>query len=387
MSPAASNREWRTGAPIARAIVEIAIVAIGGALLACAVIARQPWLDRHVLPSFYVMRAWYVRAELAVRLAIAVIGVVLVIVVRPRAGRWAAAHPGSIVPVVIAAALGLWAGDLVLRWTHPSTEWLVAQGEPLRQPDPWLGWRYVPARVGHKTVAGRDVEFAIDASGYRVRRLDEPVDFDRPTVVFTGESVMAGEGLLWDETVPVEVGAALGYQTANLAVHGYATDQAYLRLRDELPRFRRPVAIVTLFMTALFGRDLDDDRPHLGPDLVWKPAVPHGRLKSLAKLIVPYRSGETFERGIVTTREVLRATVALAEARGATPLILVPQFNREDALERNLRRGILDDAGLPYVFVEFDSDWRLSGDLHPNARTAHVLAEAVVAKLKKVGER
>ena len=45
-----------------------------------------------------------------------------------------------------------------------------------------------------------------------------------------------------------------------------------------------------------------------------------------------------------TTREVLRGTMALAEARGATFLILVPQFNGEDALERNLRRRILDDA-------------------------------------------
>ena len=32
--------------------------------------------------------------------------------------------------------------------------------------------------------------------------VDEPVDPERPTILFTGESVMFGEGLTWDESVP-----------------------------------------------------------------------------------------------------------------------------------------------------------------------------------------
>jgi len=68
---------------------------------------------------------------------------------------------------------------------------------------------------------------------------------------------MFGEGLTWEESVPAQVGAMMGTQSANLAVHGFGTDQAYLRLQMELARFRRPVAVVSLFMTALFGRNLD----------------------------------------------------------------------------------------------------------------------------------
>jgi hypothetical protein len=94
-------------------------------------------------------------------------------------------------------------------------------------------------------------------------------------------------------------------------------------------------------------------------------------------LIVPYRRETTIQRGIAVTCAVLRATAALATARGATPLIVVPQFNREDDLERTLRRRVLDDAGLPYVFVEFDDGWRIAGDLHPNAPTARRIAMAV----------
>ena len=182
------------------------------------------------------------------------------------------------------------------------------------------------------------------------------------------------------------MGGLLGLQSANLAVHGYATDQSYLRLETDLPRFRRPAAVVSLFMLALFGRNMDDDRPHLALSsergLIWMPAVEHGRLESLAKLIVPYRRAATVERGVALTRDVLLATAVLAKTRGAVPLIIVPQFDREDNAERTLRRRMLDDAGLPYVRVEFDADWRLPGDLHPDAAAARKIAVAIADQLR-----
>jgi hypothetical protein len=216
-----------------------------------------------------------------------------------------------------------------------------------------------------------------------VRRVEEPVDPDRPTIVFIGESVMFGEGLTWEETVPAQVGAAMGIQSANLAVHGYSTDQAYLRLEAELPHFRHPVAVVALFMTALFGRNLDDDRPHLGPRLVWLPAESHGRLASLATLLVPYRTDETVERGIVMTQEILRAIADLSRARGAATLIVVPQLGPEEPVEQAVRHRVLDEAHLPYVLIETDDAWRLSWDRHPNASAAHAIADAIAARLSE----
>jgi hypothetical protein len=54
----------------------------------------------------------------------------------------------------------------------------------------------------------------------------------------------------------------------------------------------------------------------------------------------------------------------LARAHGATPLLVVLQFGHEAQPEQMLRRRILDDASIPYVFVEIDSSWRLPWDRH-----------------------
>jgi hypothetical protein len=377
LTSAENRRKRRAARPI-----EILVAGLGIALMVCAMLADQRWLDRHFLPSWFLPHRWYVVIESSVRVAIAGTGAVA-LVARARAGRAIASAIGLIALSILGAILAVGASEAALRSVHPrAAEWLTPDEEPRRQPDPRIGWTFVPARTGRSTIGARSVEYSFDRTGYRVRRPDRPVDTAQPTIVFVGESVMFGEGLTWEESVPAQVGTMMGIQSANLAVHGFSSDQAYLRLQTELPRFQRPVAVVSLFMTALFGRNLDDDRPHLGPGLIWLPAEEHGRLASLATLIVPYRTSETVERGVAMTREVLGATVDLARRRGATPLIVVPHFGAEDEGERTLRRRILDDTKLPYVWVQMDDAWRLAWDRHPNAHAAQVIAGAVAARLR-----
>jgi hypothetical protein len=367
-----------------RSIAAVALASIGVAILAAALAADGRWLDRHFLPSFFLPRPWYVAIHAVVRWTIVLAGASLVVAARTLPARLTARAVGGAARIAIAALLALGASELVLQRVHlRPAEWLQANDEPRRRADPRLGWTLAPARTGRSVVAGRTIEYAVDESGYRVRRADLPVDRERPTILFVGESVMFGEGLTWDETVPAQVESILDVQSANLAVHGYSTDQAYLRLEEELPRFRRPVAVVALFMTALFGRNLDDDRPHLGPDLVWMPAVEHARIVTLAGLLVPYRRDETVEDGIRATRDVLRAMVALARSRGATPLVVVPQFGPEQPIERTLRRRVLDGTDVPYELVAIDGAWRLSWDRHPNARAARAIAVAVAGRLRR----
>jgi hypothetical protein len=362
--------------------VEAATAFIGTVLLLCAGFATQPWLDRHLLPSWFLPRPWLVLIESLVRVVLAAAGLWLVVWLRPRAGRLLASAPGAVMRSAIAIVLALGAAELVLRQVQSRPlGWLVPEEEPRRRRDPRLGWTFEPARTGQHAAGARVIDYSFDPAGYRVRRPDEPVDPAQPTIVFIGESVMFGEDLAWEDSVPAQVGAMMGIQSANLAVHGFSSDQAYLRLERELPRFRQPVAVVSLFMTAIFGRNLDDNRPHLGPGLVWFPAAQHGRLASLVTLLVPFRREQTVERGIAMTREVLRATLDLAQTRGARPLIVVPQFGVEDSAERALRLRILDDAGLPYVWIEIAEDWRLRRSLHPNAGAARAIATAIASRL------
>jgi hypothetical protein len=99
-------------------------------------------------------------------------------------------------------------------------------------------------------------------------------------------------------------------------------------------------------------------------------------------MFVPYRSGGAIATGVNLTREVLRATAALARAHGATPIILVPQFGHDDARDQALRRSIFAGTELPYVFIEIDPAWRIPWDRHPDARAARRIADAVAAALR-----
>lgn len=378
--PAPESRASNISGP--HALAEIAIASIGAAFLGAALIANQRFLDRHFLPSFLLPRHWYVAIETFIRLCMAIFGTWLVLFARSRAGHFVARAPARALHLVIAMALAIGASEVALRHVHLGpAEWLLPDEEPRRQPDLQLGWTWVPAHSGSKIVGGRVINYAIDSAGYRVNRVSQPVDPERPTILFTGESVMFGEGLTWQESVPAQVGEMLEIQTANLAVHGYGNDQAYLKLQAELPHFRRPVAVVSLFMMALFGRNLDENRPHLGPGLVWLPAEHRSRLGLLAKLLVPYRSNATIERGVTITHQVFCATSELARAHGITPLLVVLQFDDETP-EQSLERRILVDSCMPYIVVKINSRWRLPMDRHPDNRAAHAIAVAIAAELR-----
>ena len=366
-----------------RIAVELTLALLGSALIAWAIVANQQWFDRHFLPAFFVSREAYVWWESLGRIGAAVAGASVALVLRPRIGRFVARNAALTLNATLAALMAIAVSEFALGYVHRhAAEEEPVGREPRRRLDPQLGWTFVPSRVARQMEGGRIIEYAFDPSGYRVRRLDEPVDPQRPTIVFTGESMVVGEGLAWEESVPAQTGASLGIQTANLAVSAYASDQAFMRLRSELPRFRHPIAVVSMFTPTLFDRNLDDDRPHLGQGLVWLPATERWRLLEILRLLVRYRREETIERGVAVTREVLRETCRLARARGASPLIVVPQFMPEEPAERAVRQRVLDGTDIPVVRIDLDGRWRIPGDGHPDARAAHAIAVAIATRLR-----
>jgi hypothetical protein len=361
-----------------RVLTQTAVVAMGIIVLACVIGADAAWVDRHFLPDFF--KSQPRRHELALlwRIAAGTLGLALVVFSRPLARNIAA-----VARVSLAIVLALLASEGLLRTTEWQARHEAPRGrEPLQQPDERLGWVLVPARAGHRVFGEQRVEYAFDVHGYRVHRLGDAVDPSRPSILFTGESIMLGTGLDWDQSVPAQTESLVGIQGVNLAVNGYASDQAYLRLATELPRFSRPVAVVSLFMPTLLPRNLDRDRPYLDATLHWHAAQKPWRLVALARKLVRYSSDAEIEQGLARTCAALMETARLARLRGAQPLILVPQFGPETDSERRFRQRILDEAGLDYVQVPLDPGWRVAGDKHPDARAARAMAAAIAARLK-----
>jgi len=367
-----------------RLLIEGSLAGSGLALMLLSLAADQSWWDGHFMPIFALERATLVAAEHTTRGLLALSGAALTLLLRrPLAALVSRATVSGTLRIIAAIVLALGASELMLRTRplHPHDADPLQQ-EPRRHADARLGWTFVPARSVVAQEAGRRVPYSFDAAGYRVSGPVAAVDTDKPTILFTGESIIAGFGLLWEETIPARVSALLGVQSANLAVSDYSSDQSYLRLARELPRFREPVAVVTLFMPSLFDRNLLDNRPRVAAGLIWQPAEQHWRLAALLSWLFPYRSSALIEQGILRTRESLRSFVELARTRGAEPLIVVPQRGPESETEKMLRRRVLDAAGLPYVQVQFDSSWHLSGDPHPDARAARVISIAVAERLR-----
>jgi hypothetical protein len=371
-----------------RAGLEMIVAVTGFVWLIAALSANQAWWDRHFLPLFFYPHEKYVLSERLARLAGATAGILLLVFVRPMTGRLAGRMSGdeivaALLRIILAVGLALAVSELIMghAFTFAAAERQPGE-EPQRRPDQRLGWVFTPNHVGSMIAGGRRISYAIDPLGYRVRDRNTPVDVDLPSIVFTGESIMTGYGLHWDETIPAQVGTALDTQSAVIAVFGYANDQAYLRLTSELPRFRRPLAVVSLFIPSLFARNLGDDRPHLGPGLTWLPAVHRLWLSALFRFLVPYHSEAEIEQGIAATRAELAATAAMARRHGAIALVVDPQFGGESPVERMLRRRILEEPGVEFVRIKLDPAWHLQGDSHPDPRAAHAIAMAIAARLR-----
>jgi hypothetical protein len=380
----------RSGRGRAAAAVAVQMILVGGGLglIAFAVHANAAWQDRHILPHMFLSRTQQILWWEIERGAAVLTGLALVLFVGPRTARLIHRGKGAELAIqcmiaMLAIGMSIVVSEAILRASYwEGVDRWAAGEEPLRAQDTYLGWRNMAGRTGREAFNGREILYHIDPAGYRVGAPGRAIDYARPSILLAGESIMLGFRLNWPETVAGQLQAITRIQSANLAVNGYGTDQAFMHLMPELSRFTRPVAVVALFAPTLLERNLDDDRPHLDAALRWTAPRRYWRLQHLMKNVFLYRSDRSIDQGIAMTRNVLRTVVLQAHARHAAALILVPFIGPEQPAEREIRRRVLDDAALPYVLVPLDPSWRLAHDGHPDARANLKMTRAILAGLE-----
>ncbi|MGO9835822.1 MAG: hypothetical protein ACLP1X_16590 [Polyangiaceae bacterium] len=370
---------------VARFVTEFVVGALGAAAWLWALRADPAWCQRHVVIGHWalddnaavVARSWRIAAVLT--------GLALVAVARPALGRWVArvGLRKALVasgPTCAALILALVTSEAILEYTrskrHDPTAALWTEAR-IGQPDPRYGWVWQPSRVTILRVVGRPVEYAINADHDRARSVDDVPDRSLPTILFTGESISVGHGLPWDQTFPAIVGQMLGVQVVNLGVHGYGSDQAFLRLADTLPRFDHPVAVVSLFMPCMMWRMTRVNHPRVALDdgsLTLIPAAKSWRDLAIGQLwldVVRYDSDAVVTRAASLFRETAR----LAVARGAKALFVRPYFGKRD--DAALVDELFTRQGIPCIGVDIGREV-LPLDYHPDAKATRRMADAIV---------
>jgi hypothetical protein len=170
--------------------------------------------------------------------------------------------PGSLCAYLLATVLSLvllesllWVSDLVvppsvsreLRWRekHKSDVPVVTQKRlMLDRYSPQLGWELKPNV--------RSEDLTSNSMGLRGRReydLEQPLDSRR--ILCVGDSFIFGQNLTDEQTMPTQLETILdrhgNWEVLNLGVHGYGTDQQWLRLEGLGFQYSADVVVLGFF--------------------------------------------------------------------------------------------------------------------------------------------
>ena len=174
--------------------------------------------------------------------------------------------------------------------------------------------------------------------GNRSASTTDAADPRAPTILFAGESIALGWGVAYDCSYPVLVGRALGLQVVDVAVTGFALDQAYLRLKDSLADFDAPVAVVTSYCPT------SSNAPSTLEGNVSRSTTKGGSKtrSAIERRLCDFASAKPallFRRAHLAARAILRATDEAARWRGARARVPLDELGPACLEERRDSRG------------------------------------------------
>jgi hypothetical protein len=319
-----------------------------------------PWFDKHV----FLPQQFFIPAGRAIvlwfRTAAAATATLLLVLV-PFLPRGASGRR-----LLLAVLLTLPAAEVVIRWRvhrliRPE---LIAAMDALTTAHPRYGRTFKASMNRPQPISGREVRFHTDAENRRTS--GGAIDPAAPSLVFTGESTMAGFGLQWEETFAALLGTRLHLQVVNLASPDYRADQSWMRLKDALPKLERPVAVVGIFMPGLVGRSFV---PPQAPTLLQRSG-----LYRLWKHL--YWSDAAVDEGMRAVAASLHDMAALAKARGAPCIFLVTGRTPPWMLHE-----LFEVPALDAVVLEVPRE-ELLADGHPGPQGSIRIANALEARLR-----
>jgi hypothetical protein len=372
---------------LSRIVVEVLVGLLALGLLVFAIFADDAWFQTHMMYRYCVVDAASLPRAHVGRAVCAVLALALLALARPRLGRWAsqrglASLGGSMLRVVVPVVLALVVTDVFLR----------IRG---RKPSP-----APPRAVIEKRHMAWDIEVprkahhAVDVDGLRTRTPDDVPDLAAPTILFSGESVVWGHGLDFDDTLPAMVAARTRLQTVNLGVKGFGNDDSLALLERMLPRFEHPVAVVSFVLYNWIARNVVPGPTRLvlgAKGALEQPPPPSWSLLdgsplfAVLRAVVPYRGDDAVE----LTRAILRRTAEVARSRGAYPLFVLTQclVRCHDAGPNGpwLATRLVEGQPFTAIRVELDPNMEIPNDGHPdpraNARYADEIERALSGPL------
>jgi len=367
--------------------------ACGAALVVWAFRSNAAWFERHVLPNYCALSPATHVFEWVARGAAAALGIALVVLFRPKLARWAARADGAAVAktatrFVVPALLALVVCDGFLRWKEGRHSLATERGLPPMRIDETGNYAPVASSATEWDVEGRMIRYETDADGNRALRSTDVVDKSAPSILFAGESVAQGWGVAYEDGYAPIVARAMGLQSVNLSVTGFSNDQAYLRLREALPSFARPVAVVMLVLPVQLARSVSDRRQRLALDARGRLEIvpPSSSLFRTSPLVglVPYHPDEA----ISLTRAILRATADAARERGVRALFVFTNFGPaclpDEGGTSRLERDLFDGLDVTHVRVDITPPLMIlpPKEPHPNEKGHQAIAAAVLAALR-----
>lgn len=151
--------------------------------------------------------------------------------------------------------------------------------------DPELGWSYSP----NSSAEQNGTTFIFNSEGYRVGDINKKTDFSKPIILVIGDSILFGHGVTFEESFGYKLQKKLGdkFEVLNFSVQGNATDQMYLMMQRQIPKYK-PVIVITDFIREHNERNVSQDRRFIFPCMLisgTKPlfGIDNGNLKLIGR--------------------------------------------------------------------------------------------------------